>query len=250
MTSLSNNKSIFFNQPGKSALILLLWGRLLLFAGFQCALTVIFWVISVSNPITDAAAWWLVQVILTNFTCIYLLFRLLNREGFSLISLYHVEKHNVGKEVLIMVGLLVIGLPLGALPNTVLAQWLFGNPLTPALMMFRPIPFWALLVGILFPLTIAFAEIPYYFAYLMPRLQSAFNSKWPVTILCGLALAAQHITLPLLLDGRFILWRFLMYLPFALFVGIVLQIRPRLLPYFMVIHALMDFSALAVYLTI
>jgi len=33
-----------------------------------------------------------------------------------------------------------------------------------------------------------------------------------------------------------------MYLPFAVFVGIVLHWRPRLLPYFVVIHVLMDIS--------
>jgi hypothetical protein len=122
--------------------------------------------------------------------------------------------------------------------------------MTPALMMFRPIPIWGLIFGLLFPLTIAFAEIPYYFAYILPRLQTATNQKWTITILCSLALAVQHVTLPLIFDVRFILWRLLMYLPFALFVGIVMQWRPRLLPYFMVFHALMDISALSVYFTI
>lgn len=236
----SNTRELFF----------LLFGRLLLFGGFQLFLTILFWIAGRITPLEDAAAWWLVQVIFTNGTCIWLLSGLMHREGKQLRDLYRVEKHTIWKEILIVAGLMLIGLPLGALPNMVVAQWLFGDPMIPALMMFRPIPNWALFMGLLFPLTIAFAEIPYYFAYIMPRLQATTHLKWVVTILCSLALAAQHITLPLIIDGRFILWRMLMYLPFALFVGIVMQWRPRLLPYFMVIHALMDLSALAVYFSI
>lgn len=231
-------------------LIFLLFGRLLLFAGFQLFLTIFFWLTSRLTPIEDAAAWWLVQVILTNGTCIWLLSRFMHREGKQLRDLYRVEKHSIWKEILIATGLMLIGLPLGVFPNIMAAKWLFGDPMIPALMMFRPIPYWALFLGLLFPLTIAFAEIPYYFAYIMPRLQEATHQKWAITFLCSLALAAQHITLPLIFDGRFILWRLIMYLPFAFFVGIVMQWRPRLLPYFMVIHIIMDLSALSVYFSI
>jgi hypothetical protein len=246
-TTHSQNLSDF---PSKKLLVAMLFGRLLLFAGFQGLLAILFWIAGRPMPCEDAAAWWLVQVILTNLTCIGLLGFLMKREGKRLVDLYRVEKHPFWKELLIALGVFIIGLPLGALPNTLLAGWLFGDALIPAQMMFRPIPVWGLAVGILFPLTIAFAEIPYYFAYIMPRLQAATHKKWIITIVCGLFLAVQHITLPLILDGRFILWRLLMYLPFALFVGVVMQWRPRLLPYFMVFHALMDLSALAVYFTI
>jgi hypothetical protein len=45
-----------------------------------------------------------------------------------------------------------------------------------------------------------------------------------------------------LFDLRFITWRGLMFLPFALLLGIVLQWRPRLLPYLAILHVLMDLS--------
>jgi hypothetical protein len=38
-----------------------------------------------------------------------------------------------------------------------------------------------------------------------------------------------------------------MFLPFALFIGLALKLRPQLLPYFMIIHALVDFATLATY---
>jgi hypothetical protein len=250
MTLLDSNVNPTTFKTKLMPLTFLLFGRLFLFFVFQVILTLVFWIFGRQFPFADSSAWWLVQVILTNITCIFILKQMMQREGLKLKNLYLVEKHTVWKELLITLGLMLVGLPLGALPNSLLAAWLFGDPSIPALMMFRPIPGWALIMGILFPLTIAFVEIPYYFAYIMPRLQNAAKLKWPITILCSLALAAQHITLPLIFDARFITWRLLMYLPFALFVGIVMQCRPRQLPYFMVIHALMDFSALAVYFTI
>ena len=41
-----------------------------------------------------------------------------------------------------------------------------------------------------------------------------------------------------------------MYLPFALYAGLMVKLRPTLLPYFAIVHALMDFSVLSVYLTL
>jgi hypothetical protein len=112
------------------------------------------------------------------------------------------------------------------------------------------LPAWALVLSFLFPLTIGFAELPTYFGYVMPRLASQLKNGWLAWLIASLALAAQHMFLPLILDGGFILWRLLMYLPFALFGGLLIKLRPTLLPYSMIVHALADVSAVLVYLTI
>jgi hypothetical protein len=82
---------------------------------------------------------------------------------------------------------------------------------------------------LLFPATIALAELPTYFAYDMPRLEVIIG-RWSEVVLAGLALAAQHMTLPLIFDGRFLVWRLGMFLPFALLVAIVLRWPPRSCP--------------------
>jgi hypothetical protein len=41
-----------------------------------------------------------------------------------------------------------------------------------------------------------------------------------------------------------------MFLPFAFFTGLVLKFRPALLPYFVIVHALLDVSTVLVYLMI
>jgi hypothetical protein len=110
--------------------------------------------------------------------------------------------------------------------------------------MFRPIPQWAALIGLIaFPLTIMFAELPTYFGYGMPRVEAQTGKRWLAVLAPALFLAAQHATLPLLFDARFLLWRLLMFLPLALYMGILLRWRLHLLPYMMVLHGLLDFQA-------
>jgi hypothetical protein len=54
---------------------------------------------------------------------------------------------------------------------------------------------------------------------------------------------------PLLWDARFLTWRGLMFIPFALVTGLILRWRPALLPYFAVVHILMDASFAAMLLS-
>jgi membrane protease YdiL (CAAX protease family) len=114
-------------------------------------------------------------------------------------------------------------------------------------MMFRSLPTWALVLGFLFPLTIPFAELPTYFGYVMPRLATQMKNGWTAWLVSAFALALQHSFLPFIPDGRFFLWRLGMFIPFALFIGLVLKLRPSLLPYAAIIHGLLDISTMAVY---
>jgi len=109
--------------------------------------------------------------------------------------------------------------------------------------MFQPLPEWAIrVVAVVFPVTIALSELSNYYGYVMPRLKTLTRAGWQIVILVGVSHALQHITLPLLFDVRFMLWRFGMFLPFALFVACLINWRPSLLPYLMVIHGLLDAS--------
>jgi hypothetical protein len=154
------------------------------------------------------------------------------------------------KDLLWFLGASIIGLPIISLPMNFLGDALFGDRMIPTYMMFQPLPAWALVVSLLFPITIAFSELPTYFGYCMPRVAAQIKNGWFAWLIASFFLGAQHMFLPLIPDGRFMLWRLLMYMPFALFTGFFLKLRPALLPYFMLVHALADFSAVAVYLMI
>jgi cytochrome b subunit of formate dehydrogenase len=51
-------------------------------------------------------------------------------------------------------------------------------------------------------------------------------------------------------DVRFITWRALMFVPFAIVTGIILRWRPRLLPYMAVTHVLMNLSVAVMFLEV
>jgi hypothetical protein len=229
---------------------LMLISRSVLFILFQTMIALILFTTGTTSAWSESARWWTFTAFLANFVSIYLLVRLYNAEGKGYFDVIHFSRETWKEDLTWFFGSSLIGLPIGALPMTVLATMLFGDTMAPTTMMFHPLPTWAFVLSFLFPLTIAFAELPTYFGYVMPRLEARLKNGWLAWLIASFFLGAQHMFLPLILDGRFILWRLGMYLPFALFVGLVIKLRPTLLPYLMILHALMDLSAVAVYLTI
>jgi hypothetical protein len=229
---------------------LMLVSRCLLFTASQVLITLVLAGMGQSSAWVESARWWPFIPILTNIVSIYLLVRLYQSEGKRFLDILHFSGATVKKDLLWFFGFGVIGLPIAAAPMNTLAAALFGDPMIPINMMFRPLPAWALVVSILFPLTIAFAELPTYFGYVMPRLAAQIKNGWLAWALASLFLGLQHIFLPLIFNDRFMLWRAGMYLPFALFAGLLLKLRPNLMPYFAIVHALMDISALSVYFMI
>jgi len=236
--------------PNTSTPWLMLLSRSALFLFFQMLIALILAAAGTTSAWEASAGWWTFVATFTNLVSIYLLVRLFKAEGKRYFDLIRFSGATLKTDLLWFFGSSLIGLPIAAAPMNILAAAIFGDALIPTNMMFRPLPTWAFLLSFLFPLTIAFAELPTYFGYVMPRLADRLNNGWLAWLIASFFLGAQHMFLPLILDGRFMLWRLGMYLPFALFAGLVLKLRPTLLPYFMILHALMDVSAVLVYLTL
>jgi hypothetical protein len=154
------------------------------------------------------------------------------------------------KELGIALLLMVAIIPAATFPNQWLANKLFGSEDVVFALLFRPLPLWAGIVSTLFPLTIAFAELPTYFGYVMPRLENQLGNGWLAWGLASLFLSFQHVTLPLVFDWQFIVWRFGMFIPLSFLLGLCLKLRPSLFPYLMAIHTLLDMSAVAIVLTL
>lgn len=190
------------------------------------------------------------MAIFANVVSVFLLVRLFTVEGKRYLDVIRFSRATLKTDLLWFFGFSLIGLPIAAAPMSALGSAIFGDRMAPIYMIFLPLPTWALVLSLLFPLTIGFAELPTYFAYVMPRLEAQLKNGWVALLIASFFLGAQHMFLPLILDGRFMLWRLLMYMPFALFTGLLLKLRPTLLPYYMIVHALVDLSAVAVYLMI
>lgn len=228
----------------------MLISRSALFLLFQLSIALILATTGTTAAWAESARWWTFIAFLANFVSIYLLVRVFNIEGKRYFEAIRFSRATFKADLMWFVLSSLIGMPIAAAPMNILGAAIFGDPMIPTAMMFRPLPFWAFVLSFLFPLTIAFAELPTYFGYVMPRLGRQLKNGWFAWLIASLALAGQHIFLPLILDGGFILWRFGMYLPFALFAGLMIKLRPTLLPYYLIVHALIDISAVTVYLMI
>jgi len=228
----------------------MLISRSVLFLLFQGLIALIFFAIGNPSAWDESARWWTFMVSLANFVSIYLLVRLYKAEGKCFFDIFKFARATWKKDLLWFIGLSIIAIPLVAAPREPLAKAIFGDSMIATNMLFQPLPTWAFILSFLFPLTIAFAELPTYFAYCLPRLEAQLKNGWLAWFITSFFLAAQHMFLPTILDGGYFLWRFGMFLPFALFTGLVIKLRPTLLPYFVIVHALLDVTTVLVYLMI
>ncbi len=223
--------------------VFMLLSRTALFALAQVLIAAILALQGQTSPWSTSAAWWPYTASLTNLACIALLAWLLHREGGRLRDLYRIDRAHVGHDLLFLLLILVLVGPLGYLPNILGARLIFGDANVASAMFFHVLPAWAATAAlVLFPVTNGLAELPVYYGYVMPRIKALSGRWWLALLLAAFWHGAQHCALPLIFDGRFLLWRLVMFIAFALLVGVVLLRRPRVLPYMLVIHTLMDFS--------
>jgi hypothetical protein len=223
--------------------------RIILFFGIQALFALGFWLAGSSSAWESSASWWPFVVTIANLICIALMIRLFHQEGKNFWDIFRVRKEHIKSDWLPLVGILILLGPVSYLPNIWLGGALFGDPEIPLYMMLRPLPLWAAYASIiLFPVTQGLAEGPTYFIYSMPRLEAQGIARWLAVSMASLMLAFQHISVPFLFDTRFILWRGLMFIPFAFLVGIALRWRARLVPYLAIIHVLLDVAFAAMLL--
>jgi hypothetical protein len=227
----------------------MLFSRIILFAGIQALLALGFYLTGSADAWDASAAWWPLTVTLTNLICVALLVRIFRLEGRRYWDIFLIQRKYILRDLLVILGLFIIAGPVSYFPNPMLSKALFGDPQAVLPLLVRPLPLWVVYTFILiFPITQGLAELPTYFGYVMPRFESNGIRPWLAITLPSLMLGFQHIAVPLLFDVRYILWRGLMYIPFAFFVGIVLHWRPRFLPYMVIVHVLMDMSFAALLL--
>ncbi|MFO7656730.1 MAG: hypothetical protein R6W78_06650 [Bacteroidales bacterium] len=201
------------------------------------------------NSWEKSEKYWLLSATLTNIVSLWLLLILFRKEGKSFVELFRFNKETFKKDILIFSGLVIIAGPVVFLPGYFLSILLWNDPNVPTLMMFGPIEkglTYFLLIA--FPVTIAFAELPTYFGYVMPALAKHHNQKWMAVMLPVLFLSIQHATLPFIPDLKFIIYRSLVFLPLAFLIGVSIFLRPKLFIYFVILHGLLDLGTVVMFL--
>jgi hypothetical protein len=198
----------------------------------------------------EGANWWLITVALADLACFFLLVRIFKAEGNSYWDIFRIDRKTIKGDLLALVIMTALVAPFATLPNIWLGQAFFGNPEATLELIVRPLPLWAVYLAIFsFSIAQGFTELPTYFGYCMPRLEFQGLNRWLAIFIPGLMLGLQHIAAPLLFDVRFIAWRGLMFIPFALVTGFAIYWRPRVLPYFIVVHILMNMSFATMFLS-
>lgn len=219
----------------ESTALLLLPSRMLFFLFFQVIIA-----FSLGSFLLSEK-YWLVSATFTNLAGILILVYLLRSEGGRFVDMFRIERATLKKDLLLFAGIALLCGPVVFMPNYFLSAWLWGSPAIPHAMMFKPVSIYLVyFLMIAFPVSIAFAELATYFGYIMPRLRERLSRKWMAVALPVLFLSIQHCTLPFIPDARFIAYRALVFLPFAALIGITLYYRPRLFPFFAILHGLLD----------
>ena len=229
----------------------MLFSRLLLFAGIQAIFALAFYLAGSSNSWENSTNWWPMVVVITNLLCVGLLVHIFQSKGKRYWDIFRFDRQHIKGDLLAFLWITVLAAPISVLPNILLGGWLFGDSKATLDLFVRPLPFLAVYATIiLFPLSQGMAEIATYFGYIMPSFKENGMRPWLAVTLPALMLSFQHIAVPLLFDVRFILWRGLMYIPFAFLIGIVIHRRSRMLPYFVIVHVLMNMYFATMFLSV
>ncbi|RIX50103.1 CPBP family intramembrane metalloprotease [Paenibacillus nanensis] len=191
------------------------------------------------QPFQSAQRWWPFQAILANAVTFAAIRFFLRKEGKPYRSLFGFQRGRLGKDLLQFAWLLIVGFVLGGIPLYVFSYILLGSFVPPDLM-FQPLPVWAAIIAlVVFPLSNGLVETPTYIGYALPRLKRITGKQWLAILLAGLALAFQHVALPIVGDIPYMLWRFAAFIPLGIAIGFIFTRTKKLLPIAMA-HYVMD----------
>ncbi len=207
--------------------------------GLALILQVVLAVLFTRGSLADAGHWWPVYAILIDLGCLALLLRLTRREGLRLLDLASFDRKRLGRDLLLGFGFAVLFLPLAL--GGMLGSSLLVNGTAQSAPVYSPLPQWAVVYSlIVFPLVWGIVEQLTYQGYALPRLQALSGGSVPAVCVVVFGWAVQHIALPLIWDPRYMLIRFMSFIPLAILMTVLYLHVRRLLP-FIVAHWALDF---------
>lgn len=189
------------------------------------------------QSLDESAKWWPVLCIVVNVVTIAALALVSRREGLVYSDLIDYRKGQLGLKRLSIIAVSMMAIGVGGL--VVFGVALFGYVPTTSI---QPIPVWlAVAVAVLLPLTVVFAELPLYFGYAYRRIEAKTGSKLLAMSYVVFFYALQHSFIPLLLDSKHMLFRFLSFLPLLVLLAVIYDRRKALAP-LMIGHGVLDLA--------
>lgn len=204
----------------------------------QTIVAVVFLARSSPAPWHDAGAWMPVYGTLIDVGCLAALWRLTRREGIPLFDLAGFDRTRLGRDVLLGLALVPVGLAF-ILAGVYATGWLLYGTLTPPYL-FEPLPLPAAIYGVaVFPVVWGVTEQMTYNGYLLPRFQVVWRRTGAAVAVVAVIWSFQHAVMPLKFDAGYIIFRLFSPLPYSLFQTILYLRLRRVIPLAFA-HALLD----------
>ena len=169
------------------------------------------------KSLRESSSWWPVLCVFFNLITIYVLIFVCKFEGTDYKALIQFKRDQLSLKSILFITLLMLSVGVGGL--YIFGLSIYGHIPT---ILIQPIPIWIAVINtILLPVTIVFAELPLYFGYSYNRIKEQTGNKLLAMSYIIFFYALQHSFIPLLFEWKYILFRFLSFLPLLIVLGML-----------------------------
>jgi hypothetical protein len=198
-----------------------------------------------TQPFKMSGMYWATHITLVNLILLVIMIILFKRNDSKYFSFFNsVNNKNTIYFLKILIPLVITAM----VPNIILSIWLYQDPQIGTTFLLGEIPLVFMIINLtIFPLLQGLVEIPFYFAFIMPKLKKITVRKVVTIGLPVFFLSIQHAFMPFRFDLTYSVYRSIMFFPFALFIGILIYKKPTMLPYLVILHILMNASLFMMY---
>jgi hypothetical protein len=197
--------------------LLLVFARSILLIASQALVAVILYALHRDSPWREAGYWWTVYGTLVDIGCLVGLRYFTGREGIRLRDLIGPIHLRFGRDLFLGILYFAIIFPFFLVGGFAAQHLLYGSsPLNPGDYIFQPhaMPLWATVYSLsIWWMIWSPTEEATYQGYALPRFKALTGSTFMAFFIVALLWAAQHSALPFILDGRYLLFRFIGFLP-------------------------------------
>ena len=198
--------------------------------------------IIVKKDVSNISNWWSIVATIVNIITIIILVIVCKKKNISYSKLINYEKGKAkAKEVIIMTLIVLVFVSIGM---NIAGLICYGVIPYLAPMMASPIPLVLAIINfILLPLTVSFAEDGLYLGCGV----NSFKNKYLAILIPSFFYALQHSFIPVLFDTKYIIYRFICFLPLTIIFCIYYYKKKNPVP-IMVGHAIVEIASVVLIL--
>jgi len=226
--------------------LLVVTARSILLILAQVFTALLVWTRSRTWSFEVAGKWWTVYGTLVDLGCLVLMKIFIRGEGLRLRDLISPLPRLRRRDLLEGFVYFLLVFPFFLLAAPLSSRLLYGSsqgPIHPGILMERSLPLWAVIYSLsVWWMIWSPTEEMTYQGYALPRFEVLCGRRWLALLAVGFWWALQHSFIPLILDWKYVLWRFLAFVPGVL-LFMLMYLRTRRLPPLILAHWPMDISA-------